>query len=312
MRFTDDSAAFCHTYSIVARDRASGDIGVAVQSHWFSVGGIVPWAEAGVGGVATQAMVRTSYGPLGLDLLRKGASPEAALSKLVAADEGRELRQVAFVDARGRVAAHTGKRCLQEAGHFEGDGFVAQANMMRNAGVWPAMAQAFESVRGDLAERMLCALEAAQAAGGDLRGQQSACLRVVSGSGGPSPWDHVLFDLRVEDSPWPLAELRRLVRIRRAYRLMSEGDDHLGKGDVEPALKAYAGADALAPDVLEPAFWHAVALADLGRVNEALPIFERVVRSEPSWVELFSRLSAAGFARENGDLLRRLQEMIPD
>src|SRR5438128_9601738 len=210
-----------HTYSIVARDPATGELGVAVQSHWFSVGSIVSWAEAGVGAVATQSFVDPSYGKTGLDLMRAGRSAPDVLRDLLAADEAREVRQVAMIDAHGRVAAHTGSRNIAEAGHFAGANFSVQANMMLNGQVWPAMAKAFERARGDLAERMMTALEAAQAAGGDIRGKQSAALIVASGKSTGRPWVDRLFDLRVDDHPEPLKELRRLLTLQRAYNHMN-------------------------------------------------------------------------------------------
>src|SRR5918993_3614224 len=200
-----------HTYSIVARDPDTGELGVAVQSHWFSVGPIVAWAEAGVGAIATQSFVDPSYGKNGLDLMRSGKSGPETLKELLAKDEGREVRQVAMIDAQGRVDAWTGKNDIQAAGHIVGKNFSVQANLMLNEKVWPAMAQAFENTRGDLAERMLAALDAAQAVGGDIRGQQSAALVVVTGKPTGQAWKDRTFDLRVDDSADPLKELRRLV-----------------------------------------------------------------------------------------------------
>src|SRR5678809_1014161 len=200
-----------NTFSIVARDSATGQIGVAVQSHWFSVGSIVPWAEAGVGAVATQSFVDPSYGKLGLDLMRTGKSGPEALRSLLAGDEGREVRQVAMIDAQGRVDDWAGKNDIQAAGHIVGKNFSVQANLMLNDKVWPAMARAFENTKGDLADRMLAALDAAQAAGGDIRGRQSAALIVVTGKPTGLAWKDRLFDLRVDDSSEPLQELRRLV-----------------------------------------------------------------------------------------------------
>jgi uncharacterized Ntn-hydrolase superfamily protein len=217
-----------HTYSIVARDAQTGQLGVAVQSHWFGVGRLVTWAEAGVGAVATQAMVQVRYGPLGLERMRQGLSAQEALAELLAADDGRELRQVAMVDAGGDVAAHTGSQCIAEAGQETGAGFSAQANMMATQQVWPAMARAYREACGDLAERLLSALDAAQAAGGDLRGKQSAAMLIVGAERGPEPWAGVLLELRVEDHPEPLAELRRLVTLQRAYEHMNQGDTLLG------------------------------------------------------------------------------------
>ena len=190
-----------HTFSIVARDPATGELGVAVQSHWFSVGSIVAWAEAGVGAVATQSFVDPSYGKNGLDLMRSGKSAPDSLRELLAKDEGREVRQVAMIDAQGRVDGFTGKNDIQAAGHIVGTNFSVQANLMLNDKVWPAMARAFENSKGDLAERMLAALDAAQLAGGDIRGKQSAALIVVTGKPTGQAWKDRTFDLRVDDSP---------------------------------------------------------------------------------------------------------------
>ena len=198
-----------HTYSIVARDPSTGELGVAVQSHWFSVGPIVAWAEAGVGAVSTQSFVDPSYGKLGLDLMRAGKSAPDALKSLTAGDEGREVRQVAMIDAQGRVDAWTGKKDIQAAGHIIGNNYSVQANMMLSDTVWPAMSAAFENTKGDLTERMLAALEAAQTAGGDIRGKQSAALIVVTGKPTGQAWKDRVFDLRVDDSSEPLIELRR-------------------------------------------------------------------------------------------------------
>lgn len=312
MRYHSITAPLVHTYSIVARDAATGELGVAVQSHWFSIGGSVGWTEAGVGAVATQAMAEVSYGPLGLDLLRAGKTPQQALDALVAADEGRDLRQVALVDARGRAAAYTGKRCLREAGHQVGAGFSVQANMMLTPQVWPAMANAYQAAQGDLAERLLCALEAAQAAGGDIRGQQAACLKIVGGQRTGGAWEDVRFDLRVEDHPAPLVELRRLVQVARGYTLMDQGDAFIAKGDVEAGLAAYRQAVEFVPGSLEVLFSYAVILAGEGRLEEARPILEQVARADPAWVELYARLTAAGFARENPALLQHLRELTKD
>ena len=207
-------SSLAHTFSIVARDSESGRMGVAVQSHWFSVGSTVTWAEAGVGAVATQALVEVSHGPLGLDLMRGGRSATEALRALLAADEGRAVRQVAMVDANGEVAVHTGERCIADAGHVAGETFSAQANMMVTADVWPAMTDAYERSRGDFAERMLEALEAGQTAGGDVRGRQSAAILIVEGESTGCPWVDTTMDLRVEDHAKPIKELRRLVTHR--------------------------------------------------------------------------------------------------
>lgn len=295
-----------HTYSIVARDPDTGEIGVAVQSHWFSVGPIVPWAEAGVGAVATQSFVDPSYGPLGLALMRAGKSAPEALAALLAGDSGREVRQVAMIDARGRVAAHTGKRDIAAAGHIVGEEFSVQANLMLNDTVWPAMAKAYTAARGDLAERMLAALDAAQRAGGDIRGRQSAALIVVSGEPTGRPWQDRVFDVRVDDSPDPLGELRRLVTLARAYNHMNAGDLAVEKGDHEGALIEYGAAEAMAPDNAEMIYWHAVALVNMGRVDESLPLFRRVFAMDPNWATLTPRLTKAGLLPDKPAVLRRI------
>ncbi|MEM4723451.1 MAG: DUF1028 domain-containing protein, partial [Candidatus Hadarchaeum sp.] len=297
------------TYSIVARDERTGQLGVAVQSHWFSVGRLVCWAEAGVGAVATQAMVNVSYGPLGLERMRKGLSAPEVLAELLAADEERELRQVAIVDAQGRAAAHTGAQCIAEAGHEIGAGFSVQANIMANNRVWPAMARAFRQAHGDLAERLLCALEAAQEAGGDLRGKQSAALLVVSGERTPEPWAGVLVELRVEDHPEPLAELRRLLHLHRAYEHMNQGDALLGQNRTEEALAEYRLAAQVAPHIAELPFWHAVTLTELGRLEEALPIFRDVFARDPNLAQLLQRLPESGLLHANAQAMARILEV---
>ncbi len=297
------------TYSIVARDAATGQLGVAVQSHWFSVGSIVTWAEAGVGAVATQSFVEPSYGPLGLTLMRGGRSAAEALEALVTTDEGRAVRQVAMVDAQGRVAAHTGERCIIAAGHHVGDGYSVQANLMEKDTVWGAMAKAYEAAEGDLAERLLQALEAAQAEGGDIRGKQSAALLIVSGDPMPEPWQGRLFDLRVEDHPEPVAELRRLVRFQRAYLKLNEGDGHVTGGDIEQAMKAYSDAGSYVTDEEingEGAFWVGITLAEVGRVEEALPYLRRAYRQDARWAELVPRLPASGLLSGGEAVVQRL------
>src|SRR5581483_4312343 len=249
------------TYSIVARDPKTGELGVAVQSHWFSVGAIVTWAEGGVGVVATQANAEPGYGPRALALLRAGKSAREALDELLAKDPEREVRQVAIVDARGTVAAHTGKQTIAFAGHQTGAGYSAQANIMADAKVWPAMARAFESASGPLAERLLAALDAAQAAGGDIRGQQSAALLIVGPERSDEPWRSVRLNLRVDDSPRPLVELRRLYGIARAYNRANDGDALTAARKFPEAAAAYLDAARLAPDNDELQAWAAFAQA---------------------------------------------------
>ncbi len=279
-----------HTYSIVARDPQTGQLGVAVQSHWFSVGSAVPWAEAGVGAVATQSFVRIEYGPEGLDAMRRGAAAPDALARLVGADPGRDVRQVAMVDAGGRVAAHTGARCIRAAGHQTGKGWSVQANLMLDASVWPAMAAAYESARGDLAERMLIALEAAQAQGGDIRGRQSAAMLIVKGESSGKPWADKVLELRIEDHPEPIKELRRQVTLWRAYEHMNQGDLAVEKNDIDAAVAHYGKAEALFPEMDEFVFWHAATLAQKGRLDDALPLFAKAFRLQPGWFLLAPRL----------------------
>lgn len=298
-----------HTYSIVARDPATGELGVAVQTHWFAVGAIVPWVESGVGAVATQSLVDPAYGPLGLELMRRGRSAPDALKALVAGDEGRDVRQVAMVDARGRVAAHTGPKCIEAAGHHVGATYSVQANLMLNDRVWPEMARAFESAQGDLAERMLQALEAAEHVGGDIRGRQSAALIVVRGTPTGKPWADRTFDLRVDDHPEPLKELRRLVNLQRAYNHMNAGDLALERQDHEGALREYGAAEKLVPDNAEMVFWHAVARVNMGRVEDALPLFRRAFRMNPNWRTLLPRLVKSELFPNDPALIQRIVSM---
>ncbi len=295
-----------HTYSIVARDAATGELGVAVQSHWFSVGPIVAWAEAGVGAIATQSFVDPSYGKNGLDLMRAGKSAPDTLKELLAKDEGREVRQVAMIDAQGRVEAWTGKNDIQAAGHIVGNNFSVQANLMLNDKVWPAMARAFENAKGDLADRMLAALDAAQAAGGDIRGRQSAAMIVVTGKPTGQAWKDRTFDLRVDDSPEPLVELRRLAKLQRAYNHMNAGDLAVEKKDNEGALREYSAAEKLVPNNAEMIYWHAVALVNMGRVEESLPLFRRVFAMDRNWITLTPRLPKSGLLPDDPKLIERI------
>lgn len=302
------------TFSIVARDPQTGELGVAVQSHWFSVGQIVPWAESEVGAVATQSFVDPSYGKLGLDLMRAGRSAPEALRGLLAADAGREVRQVAMIDAQGRVDAYTGKNDIHAAGNIVGAQFSVQANLMANDKVWPAMAKAHQETKGDLADRMLAALDAAQAVGGDIRGTQSAALIVVRAKSSGKPWEDRVFDLRVDDSEEPLKELRRLVTLQRAYNHMNAGDLAVEHKDNQAALREYAAAEALAASaegipasrLAEMTYWHAVALVNMKRVEEALPLFEKAFKLQPSWRELTPRLPKSGLLPDDAALIERI------
>lgn len=295
-----------HTYSIVARDPNTGEIGVAVQSHWFSVGTTVPWAEAGVGAVATQSFVDPSYGKRGLELMRAGTSAPEGLKALLAEDPSRDMRQVAMIDAQGRVGAHTGVKNIPAAGHYVGSNYSVQANLMLNDRVWPAMSHAFERTQGDLAERMLAALDAAQAAGGDIRGRQSSALIIVSGKSTGKAWTDRVFDLRVDDSAEPLKELRRLVILQRAYNHMNAGDLAVEHNDNEAARAHYGSAAQLVPDNAEMIYWHAVALVNMKRVPEALPLFRRVFAMDKNWATLTPRLSKVGLLPDDPALIEQI------
>ncbi|MDP9263490.1 MAG: DUF1028 domain-containing protein [Acidobacteriota bacterium] len=331
------------TFSIVARDPQTGEMGVAVQSHWFAVGQIVPWAEAGVGAVATQSFVDPSYGKLGLELMRSGKSAPDALEALLGADPNKSVRQVAMIDASGQVAAWTGASDIAAAGHHvaspdigwteagtstrpgryvgghgaTGKDYSVQANLMSNDKVWPAMAKAFETTKGDLAERMLAALDAAQAVGGDIRGRQSAALIVVKAKSSGKPWEDRIFDLRVDDNPEPLKELRRLVTLQRAYNHMNAGDLAVEYKDNAAALREYSAAEQLASGaegiptsrLAEMIYWHAVALVKIGKVDESLPLFRKAFALQPSWRELTPRLPKSGLLPDDPKLIERIVQV---
>lgn len=299
------------TFSIVARDPATGQMGVAVQSHWFSVGPIVPWAEAGVGAIATQSFVKIDYGPDGLDRLRAGQSPREALDAMLAADSGREVRQVAILDVTGNVATHTGKKCVAYASHITGPGFSVQANLMADSTVPSAMAKAFQAVTGPLAARMLAALQAAQDEGGDIRGRQSAAIVIVDGQRHEKPWQGKVFELRVEDNPHPVAELKRLYDLQVAYDWVNRGDVYSEHQQWDSAAVAYSTGEKLAPQIVELPFWHATTLAAAGRVDDALPIFHRVFAAESRWIELVPRLVPAGLLPDDSALIARILAEAP-
>jgi uncharacterized Ntn-hydrolase superfamily protein len=288
-----------HTFSIVARDPQTGDIGVAVQSHWFSVGSHVAWAEAGVGAVATQSFTEPSYGPKGLGLMRDGIAAPDAMKQLLAEDKQESVRQLGFIDAQGRAAAHTGARCIPYATHHIGNGYAVQSNLMGNDKVIPAMTAAFEAAKGDLADRMLAALDAAQGVGGDLRGCQSAAIQVVSGTKSATPWAERKLDLRVEDSAAPLVELRRLVVLARAYDQMNQGDAAVEAGDMKAAVEHYGAAATAVPDNAEMVYWQAVGLAGHGDFDRAMPMFRKAFAADPAWLELTRRLPGAGILAED-------------
>ena len=305
------AAPLAHTYSIVARDAKTGELGVAVQSHYFSVGPIVPWVEAGVGAVATQSLVLVDYGPNGLALMRQGMTAQQALDSLVKADAHNEGRQVAMVDAKGNVAAYTGPKCIPDAGHLTGNQFSVQANLMSNPSIWPAMKAAFEKAEGDLAERMMQALEAAEKAGGDIRGRQSAAIVVVKSESTGKPWADRIFDLRVEDADNPLKELRRLMRLRRAYNLEDQGDNFIAEKKPAEALVAYEAAAKLAPEIVELQFWAAVSMYTNDRKPEGTKLFREVFSKERVWADLVPRLAKAGLFPDDPKAIEEVVRLRP-
>lgn len=302
----DHDRPFAATYSILAHDRATGELGAAVQSHWFSVGSVVIWGKAGVGVVATQSFVNPSFGSRGLGLLRRGRSPAEAVQELVDADEGREMRQLAIMDKAGRGAAFTGKGCVPAAGHLVGKDHTVQANMMGDPKVWPAMSKAFRQATGPLAERMLAALEAAEAAGGDIRGRQSAAMLVVNGKASRRPWADRAVDLRVDDHPDPVAELKRLLQVHRAYESMNQGDLAMEKGRMGEAEELYCHAEAMFPENEEMVFWHAVAMVNNQRAAEGGRLMTQVFRRNHQYLELARRISAMGLLKMD---LRTIEEL---
>ena len=295
------------TYSIVARDKETGEFGVAVQSHYFQVG-IVTWAEAGVGAVATQSMVNISFGPLGLDYMRAGYSAEQALKALLAGDSEPQTRQVSLVDAHGNVATHTGSKCIPAAGHRMGDGFSCQANLMEKDTVWDAMSEAYAQSNEPLAERMLAALDAAEAEGGDIRGKQSAAMLVVSGKPAGRSWEDRLIELRVEDAPDPLQELRRLLRVKRAYLAMNDADQASESGDLAAAATKLQEAITLAPEMVEIQFWGGLSMAQQGMVDAGCRLMQTAVEKDRRWIELLQRLVASD--RLSEDVAREVEQRL--
>ena len=294
------------TYSIVALDETTGELGVAVQSHWFSVGFLVPWAKAGVGAVATQSFVKVDYGPDGLQLMESGITAVDALKTLTSKDDGEAVRQVGMIDIKGNVAAHTGSRCIKYAGHIVGENYSVQANMMANGTVPKAMAVAFEKTKGDLADRMMAALEAAEAEGGDIRGKQSAAMVIVSGEPSGVDWKDTKLSLRIEDHPTPLIELKRLIRVHRAYQHANMGDHYMETEEIDKALIEYSKAAEYYPENAELPYWSAVALANGGRVEEALPVFQSVFERNPDLKTMTPRLVKSGLLPDDKSLIRKI------
>ena len=292
------------TYSLVARDEETGALGVIVQSHFFGVGSLVTWAEAGVGAVATQSFASPAYGPLGLRLLREGASAPDALAQLVEEDELRDVRQVGVVDSGGATAAHTGAQCVPDAGQRTERGVAAQANMMARPTVWDAMIDGYEAAGGPFVDRMLAAVDAAEREGGDLRGRQSAALLVVGAERSDRPWEQVIVDLRVDDHPEPIAELRRLVNQQRAFTLIGEalftpgaviGEFTLDERQVEHVAQDLSRAQEILGENPEPTVWRGVVLARAGRHEDARRAFELAAERNPQLREFVKRLARARF-----------------
>jgi uncharacterized Ntn-hydrolase superfamily protein len=298
-----------HTYSIVARDPVTGQLGAAVQSHWFSVGADVIWAQPGVGAVATQSFIEVSYGPNGLAMMADGKDANTTLQSLLAKDSHQDVRQVGMIDAQGNTAAHTGSKAINAFCDLQGDNFSVQANLMENANVCEAMAANFIAAKGDLAARMMAALEGAQSVGGDIRGKQSAAMLVVKGNKGTPLWQGRVVDLRVEDNPEPLAELARLLHVSRTYSKMTEGDNFMTEGKVEEALAAYAQAEVMMPNNHEAIFWHAATLAAVDRVDESLPLFKKAFAMHPLWRDLVPRLPASGLLPDDKTLINKILQL---
>lgn len=284
------SEPFTHTYSIVARDSVTGEIGAAVQSHWFNVGFVVLHAEAGVGVVATQSLVNPKYGTEGLQLLKRGLSPQKALDTLTKSDSGEMYRQVAIINSKGELATHTGSLCIDEAGHRQGKNFSVQANMMLSNTVWDAMAKAFETTKGSLADRMLVSLKAAQSEKGDIRGSQSAAILIVNGKASGNFFEDKVMDLRVEDSKDPICELERLIQINKAYNYMNQGDLAMEKGNSKKAEELYLSAQKLFPENLEMQYWYAINLLNNKDFDKAEPILTVIFKKDNNWKTLTSRL----------------------
>lgn len=306
------------TYSIVARDQATGHLGVAVQTHQVSVGRMVPFLQPGIGAIATQSLVNISFGPMALAMLREGVDANTVVHALIASDSGRSRRQLAVVDANGNVGAYTGDGCIPYAGHYIGDCYSVQANMMTNDTVIDAMRRAYESSNGDLAGRMMAALHAAQNEDGDIRGMQSAALHIVSGNSSDPSWES-LYNLRVDESSQPLTELERLVRLQCAQLISAEGHDLLDRGDVSGALLKWKQAREIAPDNEEMAYWQAIALADKRPIPDSVSVASRIIKQAlkdeeryNQWMELIRRLAHVGIMEREGADRELLSELGED
>lgn len=296
-----------HTYSIVAYDPQSGEVGAAVQSHWFSVGSSVIWVESGVGAVATQSFVNVDYGPWGLAGMAKGKAPEYLIKTFTAGDDGRDVRQVAMVDIQGNVAGYTGEKCIDFACDIQGKSFSVQANIMLKNTVCAAMSKAYTSSSGPLSDRLLAALQAAQAEGGDLRGKQSAAIKVVKAKRSDKPWRDVVLELRVEDHKDPIAELARLLHVRKAYDFMDQGDADLEHGKIDEAMASYKAAEGMLTGRVEPLFWHAVNLVNSNQLESALPMFAQIFKAAPDWRLMPDRLVKVGLLPDESKILHAIK-----
>lgn len=301
------SDPFAHTFSIVARDPNTGEMAVAVQSHWFSVGTVVSWGEAGVGVIATQSFTNKSFGMRGIALLKEGKSPQETLDILLRDDTGKDFRQVAILDKSGRVATHTGKSCIDVAGHTNGENFSVQANMMLNDKVVPAMERAWKENNAlPLAERMIEVLKAAQQAGGDIRGKQSAALLVVGPAASAEPWNDKLIDLRVDDGDEPIREITRLLKVFRAYEHMNKGDYYVEKNEMQKAMDEYNQAMKMFPDNLEMQYWTAITLANNKDIVKASAMLQPIYKKDANWRELTKRLPKVGLLQVSEKDLKEL------
>jgi len=287
------------TYSIVARCPETGEIGVAVQSHWFAAG-VVCWAKAGVGAVATQAMALIDHGPLGLEQMEQGLTANDALEQRLSIDDASEIRQIAMVDSSSGVAAHTGSQTIPESGHIVGDGFSCQANMMWNSNVWQSMYDAFENAHGDLAERMLSSLKAAEEEGGDIRGMQAARILVVAPEPLQKPWMETLVDIRVDDHNEPLVEITRLLEMHKAYsNLEKYGHDSAFESEISS-------------EIPEIAFWRSIQLVNNGLHEDARELAKIAFSDHPGWEELLRRCSRRGLAGISNETMQILLDPNPD
>jgi uncharacterized Ntn-hydrolase superfamily protein len=303
------SEPFTHTYSIVAMDETTGEMGVAVQSHWFSVGSLVIYGEAEVGVVATQSLVNPAYGPKGLSLMKQGLKPQQVLEALLANDEGQAYRQVAMLNNEGLTATHTGKLCIEEAGHKRGKNYSVQANMMLKNTVVDAMARAFENSSGDLEDRLMAALKAAEREQGDIRGKQSAAILIVNAKATGNSWQGTKMELRVEDSDNPIEELERLVKVHKAYDFMNKGDLAMENGDSKTAEDMYLSAQQMFPENLEMQYWYAINLLNNNDVDKALPILKSIFTSNNNWRILTSRLVRSKLLNVSPETLKTVLDL---